>query len=199
MLLKTDFPRNWPPPPHRRNSPLASLRRHRLASQHLRRRLRSSRHAPLLHAGPTHPLDPLPCCSWASCSRPAWPRPPSEPTSLEGASVCRFSRPAHSSGLAHLFGPTGGYLLAYPLAAAADFLLWRRGGRGFSRPCLAPPPATSQFSSAAPLAGSPHPRLGSNRPRPRRTALPARRRTQSGRSRRHCRRLPDACGQAANP
>jgi biotin transport system substrate-specific component len=34
-------------------------------------------------------------------------------------------------GLAHLLGPTGGYLLAYPLAAALVSYLWRRGGRGF--------------------------------------------------------------------
>lgn len=32
-------------------------------------------------------------------------------------------------GLAHLFGPTGGYLLAYPVAAALISWLWRRTGR----------------------------------------------------------------------
>lgn len=41
-----------------------------------------------------------------------------------------------SGGLAHLLGPTGGYLLAYPLAAALISWLWRRsrniGGRSFS-------------------------------------------------------------------
>ena len=36
------------------------------------------------------------------------------------------------SGLAHLLGPTGGYLMAYPAAALLISLLWRRGGRGFS-------------------------------------------------------------------
>lgn len=36
------------------------------------------------------------------------------------------------AGLAHLFGPTGGYLLAYPLAAAVISFLWRRTGRGFA-------------------------------------------------------------------
>jgi biotin transport system substrate-specific component len=36
------------------------------------------------------------------------------------------------AGLAHLFGPTGGYLLAYPLAAFAISTLWRRTGRGFA-------------------------------------------------------------------
>jgi biotin transport system substrate-specific component len=44
--------------------------------------------------------------------------------------------PLASGGLAHLFGPTGGYLLAYPLAAALISFLWRRtkpaAGRGFS-------------------------------------------------------------------
>jgi biotin transport system substrate-specific component len=34
-------------------------------------------------------------------------------------------------GLAHLLGPTGGYLLTYPLAAGLISLLWRRSGRGF--------------------------------------------------------------------
>jgi biotin transport system substrate-specific component len=37
-----------------------------------------------------------------------------------------------TGGLAHLFGPTGGYLLAYPGAAMLISYLWRRGGRGFS-------------------------------------------------------------------
>ena len=32
-------------------------------------------------------------------------------------------------GLAHLLGPTGGYLLSYPAAAAITSLLWRRIGR----------------------------------------------------------------------
>jgi biotin transport system substrate-specific component len=35
-------------------------------------------------------------------------------------------------GLAQLMGPTGGYLLAYPLAAALASLLWRHTGRGFA-------------------------------------------------------------------
>ena len=37
-----------------------------------------------------------------------------------------------TGGLAHLLGPTGGYLLAYPGAAILISFLWRRGGRGFS-------------------------------------------------------------------
>lgn len=40
--------------------------------------------------------------------------------------------PLASSGLAHLLGPTGGYLLAYPFAAALISFLWRRTGRSFA-------------------------------------------------------------------
>ncbi len=40
------------------------------------------------------------------------------------------------SGPAHLFGPTGGYLLAYPLAAALIASLWRPSRRGFGRALL---------------------------------------------------------------
>jgi biotin transport system substrate-specific component len=39
---------------------------------------------------------------------------------------------ALNAGMAHLLGPTAGYLLAYPAAAALISFLWRRGGRGFS-------------------------------------------------------------------
>ncbi|MGD0911037.1 MAG: biotin transporter BioY [Terracidiphilus sp.] len=42
-----------------------------------------------------------------------------------------FSPSPVSGGLAHLFGPTGGYLLAYPLAAALISFLFRRVGRGY--------------------------------------------------------------------
>jgi biotin transport system substrate-specific component len=38
--------------------------------------------------------------------------------------------PIPLSGLAHLFGPTGGYLLSYPLAAFLISYLWRRSNRG---------------------------------------------------------------------
>jgi biotin transport system substrate-specific component len=44
--------------------------------------------------------------------------------------------PLASGGLAHLLGPTGGYLLAYPLAAALISFLWRRTGRGFAAAAL---------------------------------------------------------------
>jgi biotin transport system substrate-specific component len=40
--------------------------------------------------------------------------------------------PLASSGLAHLLGPTGGYLVAYPFAAALISFLWRRTGRSFT-------------------------------------------------------------------
>jgi biotin transport system substrate-specific component len=39
--------------------------------------------------------------------------------------------PGLAGGLAHLLGPTGGYLLAYPAAAALISFLYRRTGRGF--------------------------------------------------------------------
>lgn len=54
----------------------------------------------------------------------------------EGAAGLPVFVPSPLTGLAHLLGPTGGYLLAYPLAAALISFLWRRsgavaGGRGF--------------------------------------------------------------------
>ncbi|MGO9338521.1 MAG: biotin transporter BioY [Terracidiphilus sp.] len=39
--------------------------------------------------------------------------------------------PLATGGLAHLLGPTGGYLLSYPLAAAVIAFLVRRTSRGF--------------------------------------------------------------------
>jgi biotin transport system substrate-specific component len=44
-----------------------------------------------------------------------------------------FSPSPASGGLAHLFGPTGGYLLAYPLAAALISFLYRRTRLGSTR------------------------------------------------------------------
>ncbi len=41
-----------------------------------------------------------------------------------------------SGGVAHLFGPTGGYLLCYPAAAAMVSWLWRRGRRSFATAAL---------------------------------------------------------------
>jgi biotin transport system substrate-specific component len=51
---------------------------------------------------------------------------------VEGAAGLPVFAPIPAtSGLAHLFGPTGGYLLAYPLAATLISYLWRPTGRGF--------------------------------------------------------------------
>lgn len=52
---------------------------------------------------------------------------------LEGAAGLPVFAPTPVvPGVAHLFGPTGGYLLAYPLAAALISFLWRQTGRGFA-------------------------------------------------------------------
>jgi biotin transport system substrate-specific component len=50
---------------------------------------------------------------------------------LEGAAGLPVFAPGVTLGLAHLFGPTGGYLLSYPLAAALISYLYRRSRRGF--------------------------------------------------------------------
>jgi biotin transport system substrate-specific component len=44
--------------------------------------------------------------------------------------------PVFTGGLAHLLGPTGGYLLAYPFAALLISFLWRRARRGFAAALL---------------------------------------------------------------
>jgi biotin transport system substrate-specific component len=53
---------------------------------------------------------------------------------LEGAMGLPVFAPglAFGAGMAHLLGPTGGYLMSYPAAAALIAYLWRRSGRGFS-------------------------------------------------------------------
>lgn len=53
---------------------------------------------------------------------------------LEGAAGLPVFAPgvAGVSGLAHLFGPTGGYLLAYPVAAYAIAALWRVSKRSMT-------------------------------------------------------------------
>lgn len=43
---------------------------------------------------------------------------------------------AFGAGLAHLLGPTGGYLMSYPAAAALIAYLWRRSDRGSSSAIL---------------------------------------------------------------
>ncbi len=47
-----------------------------------------------------------------------------------------FSHPG-PGGVAQLIGPTGGYLLAYPLAAFVTGWLWERAPRNFARAALA--------------------------------------------------------------
>jgi biotin transport system substrate-specific component len=47
-----------------------------------------------------------------------------------------FSPTPAIPGLAHLFGPTGGFLLSYPLAAALIAFLVRRTSRGFAPAAL---------------------------------------------------------------
>ena len=42
-----------------------------------------------------------------------------------------------TTGLAHLLGPTGGYLLVYPLAAMLISFLFRRSHRGFASALVA--------------------------------------------------------------
>ncbi|MGA7244694.1 MAG: biotin transporter BioY [Terracidiphilus sp.] len=57
---------------------------------------------------------------------------------LEGAMGLPVFAPglAFGAGMAHLLGPTGGYLMSYPAAAALIAYLWRRSGRGFSAALL---------------------------------------------------------------
>lgn len=56
---------------------------------------------------------------------------------MEGAAGLPVFAPSPAiAGLAHLLGPTGGYLLAYPLAAALISFLWRRTDRGFGAAIL---------------------------------------------------------------
>jgi len=57
---------------------------------------------------------------------------------LEGAAGLPVFGPSPAvGGLAHLFGPTGGYLLSYPLAAALIAVMVRRMGRGFTSSAVA--------------------------------------------------------------
>ena len=48
----------------------------------------------------------------------------------EGALGLPVFAPSPLNGIAHLIGPTGGYLLSYPIAAALTSILWRRVRRG---------------------------------------------------------------------
>jgi biotin transport system substrate-specific component len=50
---------------------------------------------------------------------------------MEGAVGLPVFSPHGLGGMAQLLGPTGGYLLSYPFAAALASLLYRRGNRSF--------------------------------------------------------------------
>jgi biotin transport system substrate-specific component len=52
---------------------------------------------------------------------------------LEGAAGLPVFTPHGLGGVAQLLGPTGGYLLSYPLVAPMVSRLWRYGARTFSR------------------------------------------------------------------
>ncbi|WP_263358066.1 biotin transporter BioY [Acidicapsa ligni] len=52
---------------------------------------------------------------------------------IEGAAGLPVFTPFGLGGMAQLLGPTGGYLLSYPLVALVVSYLWRKGPRTFSR------------------------------------------------------------------
>ena len=51
----------------------------------------------------------------------------------EGAAGLPVFTPHSFGGIAQLLGPTGGYLLSYPIVAPMVSAWWRRGGRTFTR------------------------------------------------------------------
>lgn len=55
----------------------------------------------------------------------------------EGAMGLPFFNPAGPGGIAQLLGPTGGYLIAYPVVAFVAGWLWERSLRGFARAVIA--------------------------------------------------------------
>ena len=55
----------------------------------------------------------------------------------EGAVGLPFFNPAGPGGIAQLLGPTGGYLIAYPVVAFVAGWLWEHGNRSFSRAAIA--------------------------------------------------------------
>lgn len=54
----------------------------------------------------------------------------------EGAAGMPVFTPHGLGGAFQLFGPTGGYLLSYPVVAPLVSVLWRRGNKSFSRGLL---------------------------------------------------------------
>ncbi|HLK34848.1 MAG TPA: biotin transporter BioY [Terriglobales bacterium] len=55
----------------------------------------------------------------------------------EGAMGLPFFNPTGPGGIAQLLGPTGGYLIAYPVVAFVAGWLWEHGRTGFTRALLA--------------------------------------------------------------
>jgi biotin transport system substrate-specific component len=55
----------------------------------------------------------------------------------EGAMGLPFFNPTGPGGIAQLLGPTGGYLIAYPVVAFIAGWLWEHSNRGFARALLA--------------------------------------------------------------
>ena len=51
----------------------------------------------------------------------------------EGAAGLPVFTPHGLGGMLQLFGPTGGYLLSYPVVAPLVSVMWRHGARSFSR------------------------------------------------------------------
>ena len=56
---------------------------------------------------------------------------------LEGASGLPVFNPAGPGGIAQLLGPTGGYLVSYPFAAALAGFIYERGRSTFARAAVA--------------------------------------------------------------
>jgi biotin transport system substrate-specific component len=56
---------------------------------------------------------------------------------FEGAAGLPVFNPTGPGGIAQLLGPTGGFLLAYPLVAGVAGFLWERGRRTFAGAALA--------------------------------------------------------------
>lgn len=55
----------------------------------------------------------------------------------EGASGLPVFAPGGLGGVAQLFGPTGGYLMAYPFVAALAGWIYEQGSRSFARAAIA--------------------------------------------------------------
>lgn len=55
----------------------------------------------------------------------------------QGAMGLPFFNPTGPGGIAQLLGPTGGYLIAYPVVAFVAGWMWERSSRGFARALVA--------------------------------------------------------------